>query len=192
MRRLAPLTLAFALVLAAPAAAADVEVVDFDFMPGTTQIAVGDSVRWTFTNGGHTTTSSRGQPDRWDSGTRGAGETFEKTFATPGRYEYVCRPHASFMRGVVQVGEDEVADTVDALRARRRGATVRISFRLNEPARVEYALRGPVRRRVSRGRLEAGRHSFALRRLEAGRYRGVLTVVDDFDKRSRARNSFTT
>jgi hypothetical protein len=67
---------------------------------------------------------------------------------------------------------------------------VRLSFLLNEPATVTYRLKGPSRRTVRRGRLATGTHSFTVRRLKRGSYRGVLTVVDDFDKKITPRNSF--
>ena len=46
------------------------------------------------------------------------------------------------------------------------------------------------RRQQGAGRLAAGRRSFTLRRLKRGTYRGVLTVVDDFDKKITPRNFF--
>jgi hypothetical protein len=67
---------------------------------------------------------------------------------------------------------------------------VKLSFLLNEPATVTYRLKGPSRRTVKLGRLAKGRHSFTLRRLKRGTYRGVLTVVDDFDKKITPRNFF--
>jgi hypothetical protein len=43
---------------------------------------------------------------------------------------------------------------------------------------------------VKVGRRDTGRHGFTLRRLKRGSYRGVLTVVDDFDKKITPRNFF--
>jgi plastocyanin len=194
-RLLIPLALLTPLVLASPAAAFDwsTEVIDFEFKPAERQIAVGDSVTWNFTAGGHTTTSLRGQPDSWNSvseGTNSAGSSFTKVFDTPGRYQYVCTPHRTFMKGVVQVGTDTVVDTLDNFRSARRGNRVKLSFVLNEPATVTYRLKGPSPRTVRRGRLDAGTHSFTVRRLKRGTYRGVLTVVDDFDKKVTAKNFF--
>jgi hypothetical protein len=83
-----------------------------------------------------------------------------------------------------------VVDSIDAFRSKRTGKRVRISFKLNEPARVTYKLKGPSKRTVKRGRLDAGRHSFTVKRLKLGKYRGVLTVVDDFDKKLTPRNFF--
>ena len=195
-KRLAlPLAVLFALLPAAPAAAFDwtTNVVDFEFQPAQRKIAVGDSVTWHFQIAGHTTTSVGGQPDSWNSissGTNDAGTTYTHVFNTPGRYQYVCIPHRDFMKGVIEVGTDAVADSVSRFRSKRTGRRVKISFVLNEPATVRYSLKGPSRRTVKRGRLATGAHSFTVRRLKLGTYRGVLTVVDDFDKKVTPRNFF--
>jgi plastocyanin len=189
-----PLALSLALAAAAPASAAEVEITatDFEFNPSPRAIAVGDTVIWRFAMGSHTTTAASGQAERWNSGPRTtpAGETFRHTFNRPGRFQYFCIPHAGFMRGVVTVGSDAVRDTVDAFRTTRSGSSVRVSFRLNEPAVVSLKLRGAERRTVRRGRLGKGRHSFSVRNLDAGSYRGTLALADDFDKKSTAQKSF--
>jgi plastocyanin len=192
--RLLPISLALLLALAAatPASAAEVEITatNYAFNPSPQAIAVGDTVIWRFNTGGHTTTANRGQAERWDSGNKAFGETFRRTFSRPGRFQYVCIPHAGFMKGVVQVGSDAVGDTVDAVRTRRSGSNVKVSFRLNEAATVTYKLRGPERRTVRRGRLAAGRHSFRVRNLDAGSYSGTLTLTDDFDRSAKPKTSF--
>jgi plastocyanin len=187
-----PLTLLLALAAAAPASAAEVEVgvVNFDFRPATRAIGVGDTVIWRFDAGGHTTTANRGQAERWDSGIRPFEQTFRHTFNRPGRFQYVCIPHESFMRGTIQVGTDQVRDTVDAFKTKRIGTGVRVSFELNEPATATYRLRGAERRTVRRGRLAAGRHSFRVRNLDSGSYRGTLTLTDDFDRSAKPKSSF--
>jgi plastocyanin len=193
-RLLMPLTVILALGSAAPAVAADlpVEVVDYEFLPAERKIALGDTVIWSFTNGGHTTTAARGQADKWNSGpaTSEAGTTYQKTFNTPGRFQYICIPHASFMKGTIEVGEDAERDTVDNFKGTRRGDNIKISFKLNEAAKVTYKLKGPSRRTVERGRLDAGRHSFRVRNLRKGEYRGTLTLLDDFDKKATRRSFF--
>ena len=194
-RLLLPLTFALALAPAAPAAALDwnTSVMDFEFQPGGQRIALGDSVTWTFVNEGHTSASVGGQADSWrsvDDGVNPAGTSYTHVFSTPGRFQYVCLQHRDFMKGVIEVGTDAVVDTIDNFRTKRTGNRVKISFLLNEPATVRYSLRGPSRRTVKRGRLEAGTDSFTLRRLKRGKYRGVLTVVDDFDKKITPRNFF--
>jgi len=192
------LALAIPLALASPAAAVEYGVnvtPNFTFEPGEQHIAVGDTVSWHFQTTGHTSTSVRGQAESWDStpeegGTTPAGAPFTHTFKTPGRYQYICIPHQSFMKGVIEVGTDTVVDSLDDFKAKRTGNRVKLSFLLNEPAIVTYKLKGPTRRTVKRGRLGAGRHSFTVRRLRRGTYRGVLTVVDDFDKKITPRNHF--
>jgi plastocyanin len=193
-RLVLPLAVLLALALAAPAAAFDwsTDVVDFGFHPAELHIAVGDSVTWTFSEGGHNSTSVAGQPDSWRSaagGTNPVGDKFPHTFDTPGRYQYVCTVHP-FMKGVVQAGTDTVVDSIDKFTTKRFGHLVRIGFTLNEPAKVTYRLRGPSRRTVKRGRLAKGRHGFTVRHLKSGTYRGVLTVVDDFDNKVTPKNSF--
>lgn len=185
-----------ALIPAAPATAFDwsTDVIDFEFKPAEQKIAVGDSVTWSFSAEGHTTVSERGQPDRWRSigeGANAAGTTYSHVFNTPGRFQYYCSQHKAFMKGVVEVGTDAVVDSIDAFKSKRKGNRVKLSFKLNEAATVSYKLTtGPSRRTVRRGRLAAGRHSFTLSRLRKGSYRGVLTVVDDFDKKITPRNFF--
>jgi plastocyanin len=180
------------LVFAASAKAVEstVDVTDFDFTPGETRIEVGDRVVWRFLDAGHTTTSEPGQADTWDSGYPLQGSTYAHIFTRPGRFRYVCTPHASFpMKGVIQVG-DVPATVLTAFRTKLRGRRVRVSFRLNEAARVSYWLRGPSRRRVMRGRLAPGGHRILLRRLVRGRYRGTLRVTDDFGNQIARRNRF--
>ena len=193
-RLLLALTVTLALGWASPATAADwpVDVSDFEFAPAERRLDVGDTVIWRCVDGGEATTGRRGQAERWNSGpeTNVAGTSFQKTFDTPGRFQYVCLPHRSFMKGTIQVGEDAERDTVDNLNTARRGNDVKLSFKLNEAATVTYKLRGPTRRTVDRGRLDAGRHYIRVKNLSRGQYRGTLTLVDDFDKKATAKNSF--
>ena len=190
-----PLAALFLLVPAAPAAAFDwkANVIDFEFQPAKQLIAVGDSVTWNFSVDGHTTASVGGQPDSWrsvDDGVNPAGTSYTHVFNTPGRFQYVCLQHKDFMKGVVEVGTDAVIDSISRFKTKRTGKRAKVSFLLNEPATVRYSLKGPSRKTVKLGRIDAGAHAFTMRRLKRGKYRGVLTVVDDFDKKITPRNSF--
>ena len=194
-RLVLPVALLTPLALASPATAFDwrTEVIDFEFRPAERRIALGDSVTWNFSVEGHTSKSVAGQPDSWNSagsGTNPAGSSYTHVFDTPGRYQYVCTPHKEFMKGTIEVGTDAVTDSVSSFKSKRTGRRVRLTVVLAEPAKLSYKLRGPSRRSVCRGRLAAGRHSFTLRRLKRGTYRGVLSVVDDFDKKITPRNFF--
>ena len=193
-RLLLPLTATLAFGLASPAMAFDwpVEVVDFEFKPGPRKISVGDTVIWNFTVESHTTTAVRGQADGWNSGpaTNAAGTSYQHTFNTPGRFQYVCDPHEEFMESTIEVGDDAETDTVDKFKGTRRGNDVTISYKLNEAAKVTYDLNGRSGRTVKRPRREAGRYSFRLRNLKKDEYRGTLTAVDDFDKKAKSKNFF--
>lgn len=73
----------------------------------TTTIHVGDTVRWVWVGGSHSTTSgscSGGcRPDGlWDSGT-GSGMTFERKFTQAGSFPYHCTPHGASMTGTIVV-----------------------------------------------------------------------------------------
>jgi plastocyanin len=85
-----------------------------------TVINVGDSVRWVWRSGFHTTTSS---DNLWDAEISSVQRTFTYTFTQPGVYEYYCIPHELIgMVGTVRVripGDvnfDCVVDDSDLLR----------------------------------------------------------------------------
>jgi plastocyanin len=190
---LAPLTAVAALGLTSPSLAAEagIGVVDFDFTPATERIAVGDTVTWTFTDDGHSTTSLPGQPDKWDSGTvANEGATFQKTFTKPGRYQYVCTPHESFMRGTLVVGTDTVKKTATSVKAKVSGSKVTVSFTLKEASTTGLKLKGAAKRTVKAKRLKAGKHTIVVKKLKAGSYTGTLSLSDDFDNKSTVKKSF--
>jgi plastocyanin len=193
---LAPVTALTALAVAVPSLqAADFEVGvanggEFDFTPKTRTIAVGDKVVWRFNDEGHTTTSLRGQAESWDSRIKNQGQTFEKTFTKPGRFQYVCTPHEGFMKGTVVVGRDSVTDSVDAFKTKVSGKKATVSFELNEAVQATYKLTGASKRTVTRKRLKAGKQSLTVKGLKSGRYTGTLTLLDDFDKKTTQKKSF--
>ncbi len=84
------------LCLAAPlcgfGATANVSVVNFAFIPATTNIFAGDRVIWTWGSGFHSTTSS-GSPVLWDSGSHNTPFAFTNTFNSAGTFPYLCTVH---------------------------------------------------------------------------------------------------
>lgn len=192
-RLLLPLALLTPLALASPAAAADfpVSVTDFAFGPEQVEVAVGDSVTWSFDQGSHTTTSDPGQATSWNSGPASSpvGTKYTETFDTPGRFSYYCIPHESFMKGAVVVGTDEFKKSQTGFKTVRRGTKVTFRFRLVEAAKVVASLKGPNKKKATSKRLEPGKRSISLRGLKTGRYRGTVTFTDDFDKASKVRVS---
>jgi plastocyanin len=189
---LAPLTAAAALGVAAPSLAADVgvDVKNFEFGPKTETIGVGDSVTWTLSDDGHSTTSNPNQPQKWNSDVLDKGKTFKVTFTHPGKYQYYCIPHRDFMKGTVVVGTDTVKKTVGAVGAKVSGTTATISFKLNEPAVATLKLKGAKKKTVKTKRLKAGKRTIVVKKLKAGSYSGTLTLSDDFDNTTTKKKSF--
>ena len=193
-RFLLSLALLTPLALASPAAAADfpVSVTDFAFGPKQVEVAVGDSVTWSFDEGSHTTTSDSGQATSWNSGPAvqpGRARGTPKTFDTPGRFSYYCIPHESFMKGAVVVGTDEFKKSQTKFKTVRRGTKVTFRFKLVEAAKVVASIKGPNKKKATSKRLKAGNRSISLRGLKTGRYSGTVKFTDDFDKTSTVRVS---
>jgi plastocyanin len=190
---LAPFTAAALLAVAAPSLAADVgvDVKDFEFAPKTQQIGVGDTVTWTLVDGGHSVTARPNQPQKWDSGVLNKDKTFKETFTRPGRYQYYCKPHESFMRATLVVGTDKVKKTVGALSAKVAGTKATIAFKLNEGAVATLKLKGAKKKTVKTKRLAAGKRSIVVKKLKKGSYSATLTLSDDFDNPTTKKKSFT-
>ncbi|HZG00773.1 MAG TPA: T9SS type A sorting domain-containing protein [Chitinophagales bacterium] len=91
------------LILASPAVHATVwtiQVMDFQFVGTPFVVQVGDTMRWEWVNGTHTTTAV-GYPagaTPWNSPITAANPVFEYVVTAPGGYAYVCSPHASIMQ----------------------------------------------------------------------------------------------
>ena len=69
----------------------------FFFSPSSVTIHPGDTVRWTWSSGGHSTTSGTpGHPrGLWDSGILNQGAMFTHTFNAAGSFPYYCTPHGA-------------------------------------------------------------------------------------------------
>jgi plastocyanin len=74
-----------------------VSVADFSFTPSSFTAHPGDTIKWVWMNGSHTTTSttipSGAAP--WNSNMNSSTTTFTYVATVPGTYNYVCTPHAS-------------------------------------------------------------------------------------------------
>jgi len=77
------------------------------FSPASVTIHPGDTVQWTWSSSGHSTTSGApGMPNGiWDSGILNQGATFSHTFNSAGSFDYYCTPHGECcgMVGTVDV-----------------------------------------------------------------------------------------
>lgn len=82
---------------------------DFQFSPSTISDAVvGDTIKWNWVNGGHTTTcngsSGTSRPagaDPWDENLNSGNPTFLYVITIQGTYNYVCTPHSPSMAGTI-------------------------------------------------------------------------------------------
>jgi plastocyanin len=88
----------------AEAATQTVTIGDNAFTPTTVDVAVGDTVTWTYPASGtthHTITSEVGS---WDAGTLNPGGSYSLVFNSPGTYHYYCTIHPREMRARIVVG----------------------------------------------------------------------------------------
>jgi plastocyanin len=89
-----------------------VHVADDVFTPSAVTIQPGDTVRWVWDEGIHSTTSVAGSAETWDSGVHTPSFTFDHTFTTLGTFSYYCSVHgfdrgngtAGGMSGTITVG----------------------------------------------------------------------------------------
>ncbi len=90
-------------VFADPASVVAVEIRDYKFTPGTLTIKPGATVRWTNAEK-RTSHSVQFSEAGFHSERLFPEETWEHKFDKPGRYPYVCDPHAE-MTGLIIVTE---------------------------------------------------------------------------------------
>lgn len=75
--------------------AVTVEIRDVTFAPKNLTVEAGTAVRWTNRDAEilHTVTKAGGPGEAFDSGNIYPGATYERTFESPGRFDYVCTLH---------------------------------------------------------------------------------------------------
>ena len=104
LRALAVMAALFLIPLAGSAVIVPVSIVDNTFDPADVTVQPGDTVRWTWVNGTHSTTSDT---SLWDSGQVAPPFTFDFTFNTLGDFRYYCSIHGAplgvGMSGIVRV-----------------------------------------------------------------------------------------
>jgi plastocyanin len=80
-----------------------VTVGNFFFNPSSLNVAVGDTIRWVWSAGSHTTTSTPGAipsgAAAWDTVITTSHKTYEYKVTVAGSYAYVCTPHSPGMAG---------------------------------------------------------------------------------------------
>ena len=203
---LIPATLLALGVGAAPAAAADVTIANFEFDPASITIMQGDTVTWHWAgpDTNHSVTSDPNQADSFDSDPNRnptsadhlPGSTFPHTFNTSGTFTYLCKVHP-FMKGKVVVngpnGEPPPDTTAPAFskvsatggRKCKRGARkckpkpTTVRFTLSEDASVKLTVAKRPAANVTRS-FKAGARSIKLsvKKLPPGKWTLKLTATD--------------
>ncbi|MGP8217001.1 MAG: T9SS type A sorting domain-containing protein [Bacteroidia bacterium] len=76
-----------------------VTVQNFSFTPSSFTATVGDTVKWVWSAGNHTTTSTSvpSGAASWNNPMNSSSTTFEYVITTPGTYNYWCAIHTTMM-----------------------------------------------------------------------------------------------
>lgn len=76
-----------------------VNVQNYSFNPANLNVQVGDTIRWAWVNGSHTTTSTTipGSAAAWDEPINSSNTFYEYRVTVAGVYNYLCTPHSSSM-----------------------------------------------------------------------------------------------
>lgn len=88
---------------------------NFFFNPSNiTDVEVGDTIRWQWVEGMHTTTSTAipAGATNWDSPINNGNQVFEYNVTVPGTYNYHCTPHSSIQQGSFTASEPALYLTV--------------------------------------------------------------------------------
>jgi plastocyanin len=74
-----------------------INVANFQFSPTPLNAFVGDTIKWVWVSGNHTTTSTNIPltASSWDSPIDASNTTFSYVILSPGTYNYKCTPHES-------------------------------------------------------------------------------------------------
>lgn len=83
-----------------------IQVANFSFSPNLTPAHVGDTIKWMWVSGTHTTTSTTVPvgAQTWDAPLDLTHTSFTYIIAVAGQYNYKCTPHETFgMTGVINV-----------------------------------------------------------------------------------------
>jgi plastocyanin len=164
----------------------EVKVLNFEFNPRNVTIPAGETIKWSWEDGIHTTTNGTGSGDPqsgtlWNEPITASNQTFSYTFTEQGVFPYYCIPHEFFdMKGTITVeapvgiGDDAETNSGTLPRAIDLSQnypnpfnpsttfTVRIpdGEALDTALRI-YNIRGSLVSTVVSGRLSGGEYHFS-------------------------------
>jgi plastocyanin/PKD repeat protein len=133
-----------------------IEVRDFDFMPTSVSIFVGDTVRFIWTGDvDHTSTSdATSGPDTWNSGLLSTGAIFDVLIQNPGQHPYYCIPHGApggigmaatiTALDICEEGQLPVEICFDAMNSSALGYQVILDQQMLNSSPLVYNVSGPT------------------------------------------------
>jgi plastocyanin len=82
-----------------------IQVANYSFTPNTLNINSGDTVRWVWISGSHTTTSTSvpAGASSWDHAMNSSNTQFDLQLTVAGTYTYECSIHPTMMTGTITV-----------------------------------------------------------------------------------------
>jgi len=118
---------------------------DMESGDATTTVTAGDTVRWQWVSGTHSTTRLDA-PETWDSGVQSTPFSFSRQFMVPGTFPYICTVHVSFgMTGTVIVLPAGASTTTSTLTPTTTTTTLPPALRCEDTAMRKLAgLSGPI------------------------------------------------
>jgi plastocyanin len=164
------------ITVAAPTVAATIQLTGTTFTPSQVTITEGETVRWQWVDGFHTTTNgvssdpAHNPGTLWDETIDSTTPTFDYQFNDPGYFPFFCRPHEPMgMKGVVIVEESGPTGIGDDAGLRLRltaapnpfTASTLLAFQLERDEKVSldiFDIEGRLVLKLLLADLPAGRH----------------------------------
>lgn len=165
------------------------------FSPAATTVTVGDTVKWVFVNGSHTTTSMSipAGAASWDSPINSSSPSFLYKVTVAGNYTYKCTPH--FGSGMVGGFTANPPTAVNELQERRKISFypnpcidfINVEFTPSKTKSTNIIISDILGNQVYRFDTEMGSTQFQKKRIDlqeipAGIY--FLSVLDDNNKQT--------
>ncbi|MCB0724201.1 MAG: T9SS type A sorting domain-containing protein [Ignavibacteriae bacterium] len=99
-----------------------IEVVNFNFAPSSVNAVVGDTIKWMWISGSHTTTcdgstgtSRPAGADPWNQPMNSGSSTFSYVIMVAGTYNYKCIPHFPSMVGTINATVSSISQTSSSI-----------------------------------------------------------------------------
>lgn len=165
------LTIALVLIMMnnANATIHTVQVANFSFSPSTFTIQSGDTVRWVWVSGTHTTTSLTvpAGATAWDHPMNSTSTQFDLKLTVAGTYTYQCSIHPTLMSGTITVapatGLTDIKDNSLNVNTYPSPFTENLSISFSTPQKVAtkvciYDITGKVVKILANTEFDKGNH----------------------------------